>query len=219
MNIGSWQKKAAYFFICACIFVLLIQIKNNLNIDLYTIQSTVAGYGSLGIIVFIIIGSLKTLLLIPAPVIFIAGGLIFGTFFGTLYTLVSFTVSTVLVYRLSQRFTKFFSKFAKNKYREKLITMEEEQIIRTVFFMRIIPGIPYDILTVTAGIVGVDMRQFVIGTVLGILPKVILFGSIGNNANNIFSIKTLILYGVLILMVFGMYIVQKKFTRKLPSKI
>lgn len=181
--------------------VLFLDYEKLLKIDwsIEQIQQLVEGFGIFGILIFIFIASIRPFLFFPNVLIFIAGGLIYGTFFGSLFSLIGIMIAATLCYWLGSKFQNIFSKIVGPKYLIRLQSMRDEEIITTLFVMRVTPVIPIDVIGYGAGLVAMPYEKFFIGTLLGFIPKTILYTLLGDAINDIFSMKTMIIFVVLIL--------------------
>lgn len=141
---------------------------------------------------------------------FISGGLIFGTIRGSIYTLIGLMLASSCSFFLARRFRGFFAKIFKGRYLRKISNLNGDQVIRGLFIMRVSPAFPFDPVSYGAGISHITYRQFFIGTLLGIFPKVVLYTFLGDQIDNIFSIQTLIIFVILLILAVSPYVFRKK---------
>ncbi|QUH19441.1 TVP38/TMEM64 family protein [Alkaliphilus sp. B6464] len=174
------------------------------------IQHIVESFGILGILVYILINSIRPFLFIPTTIMFISGGVIFGTIRGSIYTLTGLMVASSLSFFLARRFQKPFKKIFGNKYLSKINSLSNDQVIRGLFVMRVSPAFPFDPVSYGSGISHMSYKQFCIGTLLGAFPKVILYTFLGDQINNIFSLQTLIVFVILLILALCPYFFRKK---------
>jgi len=179
-----------------------------LNVD--HIQRIVESFGILSIAIYILINCIRPFLLIPTTVMFISGGVIFGTVRGSLYTLMGLMVASSLSFFLARRFQDFFKKVLGNKYLSRIDNLTSDQVIRALFIMRVSPAFPFDPVSYGAGISHITYEQFFIGTLLGVLPKVILYTFLGDQIANILSMQTLIIFAILLTFALSPYLFRKK---------
>lgn len=204
----------------AFIIFLIFYFGNNNLLDVDSIQEFVDGYGAYSVVIFLAISSLRTILFIPTPLIYIAGGLIFGTVLGVLYTTIGVIISTTVLYVLARRFKSFFGRLTRKKINDKINNLEKNKILGTIILMRAIPGIPYDLLSISAGIVDINIWSLLIGTVVGIMPKAIILGSLGSNIDNMLSLKNIVVYILILAVVLmSVYILPKKHFKKVYNKL
>jgi len=179
-----------------------------LNVDY--IQHIVESFGVLGIAIYILINSIRPFFLIPTPVMYISGGIIFGTIRGSIYTLIGLMISSSLSFFVARRFRKFFKKILGSKYLNRIDNLSGDQIIKGLFIMRVSPAFPFDPVSYGSGISHIPYKQFFIGTLLGAFPKVILYTLLGDQADNMFSIQSLIIFAILLSLALFPYLFRKK---------
>ncbi len=73
----------------------------------------------------------------------------------------------------------------------------------SVFFARVLPVVPFKIFSVAAGIIRVPFPQFVICTMLGMVPRIVLVGALGAVCA-CFDLR--IVFGALFFTVFAYYL-------------
>jgi uncharacterized membrane protein YdjX (TVP38/TMEM64 family) len=73
-----------------------------IELDLEAVRSFVEDLGAIGPLVFVGMGTFRSLLGIPSQLVLIVGGLVFGTALGTLYGGLGLSLSAVLIFTLSR---------------------------------------------------------------------------------------------------------------------
>ncbi len=127
---------------------------------------------------FILAYALANLLILPATVFNLASGAIFGIGWGLVIASVSCWISAGIGYAIARRLGQewFRHKFAHRW--EQIETNLSQGGLGYVILARILPVIPYGIVSFTAGCVGVKAKDFLLGTLigtpLGLAPFVIL---------------------------------------------
>lgn len=164
-------------------------IQSNIGTDM--IVEVVEAFGNYGEFAYILLISLRPLLLIPSPAVFIIGGVIFGTLKGSIFNLIGMLINAVLCYMLAYRFKGLFYKIVGEKYLRRFENIGRNEEVRTLFMMRVTPAFPFDPISYASGLVGIPIKNFIAGTVLGSAPKVILYTYLGDGIENIFSLRTL----------------------------
>lgn len=168
-------------------------------------------YGKYSILIFILIYSLKPLIgIIPASILSVASGMMFGTFFGTLYTMIGATIcATVAFY-----FARFLGKdFVDKILKGKLALLDdniEKKGFQIILLMRLAVVFPYDPLSYAAGLSKMKYRDFILGTFIGILPEMIAYNYFGTNIHNPFSKQSILAAVILVLMALGTYFIKTK---------
>jgi uncharacterized membrane protein YdjX (TVP38/TMEM64 family) len=156
-----------------------------------------AGYWGYGL--FVVAYVVATLLVLPSTAFNLAGGALFGNFWGLVITsfaaVLSAAIAFYLARKLSQeRLAKFFpSSFNRS------INSDPENSKSTISFLnrhlrsngilyiaalRILPLIPFSIVSFTAGVSSIRFRDYFFGTLIGAplgFAPFILFGNSGMN--------------------------------------
>ncbi len=179
-------------------------------------------------IIFLIGTIVWVLLLGFGSPVFLVGGFIFGKWLGTLLVVFGLSIGATLLYifanyffkdlveeRFSSRFSNFSEKFKKNEF---------------VFFLiyRFIGGIPFFISNILPTIFNVKVRNFFLGSIIGMTPQLFVGASLGAGLSKILeensevpSVLELIfspdiylpILGVIILVIIG-FLLKKNFYTK-----
>lgn len=189
---------AVLIALIAIVLVYVIQLQQYINID--NIQVFVESFGLLGGIIFLILATLRPLLLMPSPVFFLLGGVLFGVVKGTLLNIGGLVMGAVISYYLANRFSRLIIRLFGDKYINKLHRINEKDIIKTLFSMRVTPGFPFDPVSYAAGVTGININYFIIGTLLGSTPKIFVYTLLGDGLENVYSLQTIIAFGFLIIL-------------------
>lgn len=130
------------------------------------------------------------ILVIPASVLSLAGGLAFGPALGTVYTVIGATGGAVLSYLLARWLGRGFVERVL-KGRSGRFKAYDEGAARSgfsvVFVARLIPLIPFDVISFGAGLSGIPLGQFALGTLLGIIPGSFAYNFLGDSFTDVGS--------------------------------
>jgi len=96
--------------------------------------------------------------------------------------------------------TKLLQKKFPEKWSKFLLEMDEKQGFRVIFILRLIPAIPYNVINYGAGLTSIKFSNYMIATILGILPGTLVFLNIGNKAIDIHDPAFIISIVLLILL-------------------
>ena len=116
---------------------------------------------------------------IPSNVITIANGVIFGPIWGGVLSWSSMLVGASLCFWLSRRIGK---PFAARVVGQPLQTAEgffRRYGLYAIFFVRLLPFVPFDAVSYAAGLMGVPFSRFLIASGIGLLPSVIIYSYFG----------------------------------------
>lgn len=171
------------------------------------LRGVIQSYGETGVLVFIAVQVLQVVIsVIPGEVVQIAGGYLYGIWLGTFYLLIGLLIGSVLAFfaakLLGYPVLKVFIPQDKyDKFRALLRTRKFEAV---VFLLFLIPGLPKDLLTYAAGLVGVPPLKFFLIATGARLPALIGSAYIGANLQEQdYWTAGLLMVGALILFLIG----------------
>lgn len=149
--------------------------------DPHLIKSDVTRWGGWGPFAYILLYAVGPSLLVPGAVMTVAGGLAFGTVWGAAYAvagadlgaLVAFGAGRFLGKRFVQRvvgerFNRTMGRIARNGF-------------RIIFYLRIVPVIPYNALNLIAGASPIAFRDYFWASVIGMIPGTVAFAFLGDS--------------------------------------
>jgi uncharacterized membrane protein YdjX (TVP38/TMEM64 family) len=140
----------------------------------------------LSVVAYIMIYALLVALSLPSGLIMtVAGGLLFGWLLGALAAIVGATLGAVIVFiiarsavgdTLSQRAGPWLAKLSRGFQKDALSYM---------LFLRLVPAFPFWFVNIAPAVLGVPLRTFVLGTVVGIIPATFAFASAGAGLDSV----------------------------------
>lgn len=167
-----WQKIAALAF-----WLLLLggyqwyAWQNNLSpLQAMARLITLLRSNAFGPLLFIVIYTLRPLVLFPATVLTIGAGVVFGPVFGIIYTIIGSNASALLAYFVGRFLGEGLLEGERTKniiqrYTERL----RENSFSTVLIMRFV-FLPYDLVNYLCGVLRIDWKAFLLATAIGSLP-------------------------------------------------
>lgn len=209
------------------IFIILTCTYYREYIYLFTqpakLKNVITYYGKYGILVFIGIQVLQVVVFfIPGEIIQIAGGYIYGSFLGSIVSIIGIIIGNIIAYSVSRCCGKpFVNKIISSKnliFFQKILDLGSINSI--VFILYLIPGIPKDILAYVCGISDIKFKNFLICSLLGRLPAVVLsayFGAKIYSGNKIIIISIILI--TTFLFVLGAFRGEKMLVKFFKNKI
>lgn len=191
-------------FVCVlCLIVLYFRNDVIKTINPVYINNWVDKYGVFGPIIFVLGFLARTLIMFPASVFCIAGGLTFGLWKGLLYCYIGTFLSATLSFYLS-RYCGY--RIVRKLFKRKKLHFDEinsRNGFFIVLYLRLFA--PLDPVSIAAGLSDISYRSYIIATSIGIIPGLFVFVLIGNAITNIQSNNYLQIskFVLLILIVFG----------------
>ncbi|WP_223292275.1 TVP38/TMEM64 family protein [Salipaludibacillus neizhouensis] len=178
MQIKSFIKWSLVLFV---ILLLLFFNYRYLNIKPIEIREWILSFGILAPLFYIIVYTLRPLILFPASILSLAGGLAFGAVWGTILTVIGATGSAAVAFWVSRKLGK---NVAKKEWKGKGEKVQEQLEINGfiyVIIVRLIPIFNFDMISYLSGISRVKFIQFILGTALGIIPGTFAYNFLGSS--------------------------------------
>ena len=169
-------------------------------------------------ILYSVVFTILAVIGIPVTVLIGGVGILFGPLSGSLLAMTASVASAVLSYFIGQMTGKnFIRKFAGEKINS-ISKQLAKRGIWTIIVVRIVPLAPYAVINMLAGASHIRLRDYVLGTIMGMLPGIVLLTSFFGHLMQIFkdtsTENVLILVGliilILIMIIFGMKIIHQK---------
>lgn len=170
---------AAFFFFDLNQYISLGALKTHRE----QLHSWVENYGALSALVFAGIYALAVAFSIPGAVfITIAGGFMFGPYLGTLYVVIGATIGAIGVF-LAAKYA--FGDVLRAKAGPAIKRMEagfRENELSYLLILRLVPLFPFWLVNLVPAFLGVSLRTYTIGTLLGIIPGAFVYSLVGDGA-------------------------------------
>ena len=196
------------------VLILLVFNSRYLNIQPIEIREWILSFGLLAPVLYIIIYTLRTLILFPSSILTIAGGLAFGALWGTVLTVIGATGAAALAFWVSRKLGK---NIAAKRWKGKGEKIQEQLASNGFFYvlvLRFIPIFNFDMISYLAGVSRVKFQPFILATALGIIPGSFAYVFLGSSlaAPNL---ETLLLAGAIFIVISALPFI---FSRKVRSK-
>lgn len=147
------------------------------------LQSWVADYGTLSAIIFAVIYALAVAFSIPGAVfITIAGGFMFGPYLGTVYVVIGATVGAVGVFLAAKYAVGDILRAKAGPAIKRMEAGFRENELSYLLVLRLVPLFPFWIVNLVPAFLGVSLRTYTIGTLLGIIPGAFVYALVGDGA-------------------------------------
>lgn len=161
---------------------LFSQLQNQLVGTLDWIDSL----GAIAPIVFILLYIVVTVAFVPASIVTLGAGVVFGVVKGSLYVFIGAMLGATAAFLVGRYLARDWigKKIANNdKFRaiDEAIAREGGKII---FLIRLSPAFPFNLLNYGLGLTKVSLRDYILGTT-GIIPGTIMYVYLGSLAGNL----------------------------------
>jgi uncharacterized membrane protein YdjX (TVP38/TMEM64 family) len=159
---------------------------------LRSFQTYVRGLGALGYVVYIIVYAICVVAFVPASILTLGAGAIFGFVGGTIVVVIGATIGATLAFLLARtvmrrRVEGMTAKNAKFRALDRAIAGEGTKI---VFLVRIAVVFPFTYINYAFGLTAIPLWRYVVATFFGILPATAAFVFAGSAATSAATTST-----------------------------
>jgi uncharacterized membrane protein YdjX (TVP38/TMEM64 family) len=203
--------------IVAVIVYLFVRYGSSLRrLKFKEVRSYILSYGKFASICFVIIYSLKPIVfIVPASLLSIAAGNIFGPYIALLLSMISCFFAGTLAFFLA----KYFGRgFVQKMLKGKVLTLDdniEKHGFKIMLLMRLSFVFSYDALSYGGGLTKMKYKDFIFGTLLGVLPEMTAYSFMGKNIAHPFSMKFILPIVLIIIMAICCSYIYKAYNKSL----
>ncbi len=116
-----------------------------------------------------------------------AGGFLFGTAWGTAWVVLSATTGATILFVIAKTSLGDLLRAKAGPWLKKMEKGFKENALSYLLVLRLIPLFPFFVVNLVPAFLGVHMRTYVIGTLLGIVPGSFVFATVGAGLGSIFD--------------------------------
>lgn len=162
----------------ACVYMYLHFGKSAIELvkDTERFKAWIDGFGVWGVIVFVAIRVLQTVVkFIPTEPIEIGAGLVWGWFGGFMLCLLGNIIGSIIILimtrRIGMRILRVFR--LENKLQSMRFLQDREKRNRLLFIFYLVPGTPKDTMTYFVGLTDMNMIEFLIISSIARIPAIV----------------------------------------------
>ena len=198
------------FIVCILVFVLL-NWNTIKHLKIHKLLKYLEGIGPVAMVVYLAMHIMKPFfIVIPSNILALGAGIVFGPIKGFLLTMFGFFLSGTVAFYISRFLGKDFVESIIGGKLMKLDNNMEKNGFKILFLLRLPPVLPYDPLSYACGLTKIKYWDFIIASLIGVVPETICYSIIGREAHNPLSPKFLIPISVLIVAVVGSKFIMDK---------
>ena len=116
-----------------------------------------------------------------------AGGFLFGTVLGTAWVVLSATLGATILFVIAKTSLGDLLRRKAGPWLKKMENGFKENPLSYLLVLRLIPLFPFFVVNLVPAFLGVRLRTYVIGTLLGIIPGSFVFATVGAGFGSIFD--------------------------------
>ena len=178
-----WLK--VIFLIASVLILIAVSQKLNISVRFSNLlQSTllwVKMLGTMGAIAFIVIYNLATILFVPASILTLGGGAIYGVVWGSIYVFVAATLGAIFAFLIGRYFARgwFSEKISNNMTFRAIDAAVAIDGFKIVLLTRLSPIFPFNMLNYVFGVTRVALKDYILGSI-GMIPATIMYVYLGS---------------------------------------
>jgi uncharacterized membrane protein YdjX (TVP38/TMEM64 family) len=161
------------------------------------------GLGAAGPLVFIPAAAAGLCLFLPGPVLAGAAGLLFGTAAGTPVALSFIVLGAVMQMSISRYLAGDAARHLLPERVKRFDRFIEERGFWAVFYMRLAPAIPYNLVNYGAGLTSLKVRSMAAGTAVGAAPRSFAWVALGGSLDDLGAPEAKVALALLVVMAVG----------------
>ncbi|MGD1949504.1 MAG: TVP38/TMEM64 family protein [Leptolyngbyaceae cyanobacterium] len=174
-------KRLALIIALVCIIATGVAMASLGGMDSAWLQTTLDRAGIWGPIIYIVIYTVATVLVLPSTVLNLAGGALFGPWLGSLWTTIAALVAAIVAFGFTRTIGRELVEKRLAGYWQTLDAEICNGGMGYMFSIRLLPVIPYGLVNFAAGLTSITWRDYLVGTALGTLPGVLPFVLLGSS--------------------------------------
>lgn len=150
---------------------------------------------------------LAGILMVPVTVLIIASIIVFGPWWGAVYAMIGAVSCSILTYLLGSLMGRDALKGLAGGRVEHIGRKLARHGVMTITFVRIVPVAPFTVINLIAGASHIHLRDFTLGTVLGLIPGITAFALLTDRIRATVAspdTTTIILLLLVIILIAGM---------------
>lgn len=112
--------------------------------------------------------------LIPATILSLTAGVVWGWLAGGLWVLAASTVASAIPYFIGRSGSAWAEELLERRAGRIHRALRNEGFM-SLLLMRLVPIVPYNILNYAAGVAGISVRDYLLATFIGTIPGIFIF--------------------------------------------
>jgi uncharacterized membrane protein YdjX (TVP38/TMEM64 family) len=192
MVMSRWQRFRKIAFIVFLVLIIgsffVYEIARD-NTNLEQVRQYLREFGIWAPVVFIAIYTLGTIFIPSTPFMAVAG-ILFGFKYGLIYTIIGGFVSSLIVFTVARVLGKHWAEsILEHRYMRKLDQYNknlESGAMFDLILLRIAPIMPFNVLNILMGVSRIKTRDYILGTLIGLIPSNLVAVYFGDILSKIF---------------------------------
>ena len=148
---------------------------------LRTFNEWIKGFGPLGIVLYVGVYALATVLFLPGWIFTVGAGVAFGLLWGTVAAICGATIGATLAFLIARYGARsaVSKRFAKNEKFKQIDDAIGKQGWKMVGLLRLSPLIPFNLSNYLYGLTAIALVPYILASFVGMLPGTLLYVYLG----------------------------------------
>ena len=141
----------------------------------------IKGFGPLGVVLYIGVYALATVLFLPGWIFTVGAGLTFGLLWGTVAAICGATIGATLAFLIARYGARdaISNRFGKNARFKAIDSAIGKQGWKMVGLLRLSPLIPFNLSNYLYGLTAIELVPYILASFIGMLPGTLLYVYLG----------------------------------------
>ncbi|HRK19069.1 MAG TPA: TVP38/TMEM64 family protein [Hyphomicrobiaceae bacterium] len=152
------------------------------------VQGLLGSSPALSVLCYVAIYVLVVSLSLPGSALLtLSGGLLFGTVTGGMAAVIGATAGAIVIFLVASTAIGDIMARRAGPMVQMLRSGFQKNALSYLLFLRITPAIPFFIVNLVSGVLGIPLRTYVIGTFFGVMPASFAFASVGSGLDSLIA--------------------------------
>lgn len=174
------------------------------------VRALVSGWGTFGILAFVLGYAVAALMPVPASALTILAGLLFGVAGGIAIVLVAASLGAYGGFWLGRLLGREAVERLTGSRVQRVDELLRRRGLLAVLGIRLVPVVPFAAVNYAAGLTAVHQRDYVLGTLLGIAPATVAYVVLGAYGSSPLSWPFAIAVVALVLLTGGSWVMLRR---------
>ena len=178
---SPWARIAV---LAAMIVTALVIALTNDGFSLEGIRGTLDDLGMAAPLVYVVLYGVVTVLLLPGTPFTVGAGLLFGPALGSATALIGATLGATLSFLVGRLIGRSAVEQLAGRRVQAIDDFLSTRGFIAILMVRLIPLFPFNVVNLVCGVTALKLRDYVLGTAIGIIPGTILLAALGGSIDD-----------------------------------
>ena len=179
--ISPWARLA---LLAAMIVAALIIAVTNDGFSLEGVRGAIDDLGMAAPLVYILLYGVVTVLLFPGTPFTVGAGLLFGPALGSVTALAGATLGATLSFLVGRVIGRSAVEQLAGRRVQAIDDFLSSRGFIAILMVRLIPLFPFNVVNLVSGVTALKLRDYVLGTAIGIIPGTVLLAALGGSIDD-----------------------------------